>query len=300
MRIKLLGWSLVLTFLLLFFSAVAGATILTPSTLSPSAAPAGTETGTLVAEAIGNYNTITTVAGKQVGIAGEVIEGVYSETNATSSVCPVGQSCLDFVYQFTQTNANGAVTSFNASDFDNAFQWTTDVYQSSSNTGALSIFSAPTAAGTNPNSVTNQRGGTGPDQGSATGGDTVTFVMNDGGTHPVPPGVVAESNIFIVKTNAPLYVPGSVSLLANHTATSYVGTGNPNPWASAYCQGCTGVQGFTSINNPTNTGLYALNGVGYSNTFLAPIPEPGFYGVLAIGLAGLFVAVKYRRGKQTA
>jgi trimeric autotransporter adhesin len=29
-------------------------------------------------------------------------------------------------------------------------------------------------------------------------------------------------------------------------------------------------------------------------------PEPGFYGVLAIGLAGLFLALKYRRNKQTA
>jgi hypothetical protein len=133
--------------------------------------------------------------------------------------------------------------------------------------------------------------------------------MNDGGTKPCPTAgapffcapvsTVAESNILIVKTNAPKYVPGSVSLLANHTATSYVGTSDPDPWATAYAQGSPGVQGFTSISNPVNSG-FALNGVGYSNTFLAPIPEPGFYGFLAIGLAGLFLAVKYRRGKQTA
>ena len=55
----------------------------------------------------------------------------------------------------------------------------------------------------------------------------------------------------------------------------------------------------STISN-TNTGAFAFNSAGYSNTFLAPIPEPGFYGVLAIGLAGLFLAVKYRRGKETA
>jgi len=279
MRFKCLGGALVSAILLLVLSTVAGATLLGPSsTVIP--VPVGTETGTLVATAVGSYNATNS-------IAGTVIEGVYSETPATSGVCTSG-TCLDFVYQFTETNANHGVFNFTASDFDNAKQWLTDVYQTNNNSGALSIFSVPT--GSNTSAAVALRGGMGPDQFTLTGGDTISYGFNDGGT-------VGESYIFIVKTNATRYVPGSTSLISNKTVTSNV----PNlpdyqPWG-AYYQGGVGFDPITTTNiNP----FYAYNHTGYLNTFLAPIPEPGFYGVLAIGLAILFVAMKYRREKQSA
>jgi hypothetical protein len=283
-RTKLLGGALVFTFLLLFFSAVAGATILTPSGVAMPI-PAGTETGTLVATATGSYNTIDSADGI-------VTEGVYSETSATSSVCPVGQTCLDFVYQFTDTMTLRPVFDFQAADFDNVLQWTTDVSQSATNTGALSIFSVPTATppGT-PLGITTVRAnrtGMGPDQPSLAGGDDVRFAMGGLGT-------VGESNIFIIKTNAPKYIVGNVLLIGSDVVSSPVPPGNA-PWSARY----PGSGIWTPIAN-TNTASFAFNGVGYTNTFLGPtVPEPGFYGVLAIGLAGLFLAVKYRRGKQSA
>jgi len=296
-RAKLLVSSMIL---LLFFTTVAGATLIDPGT-KLNAVPAGTETGTLVATVSGSYNTITTVKGKDIGIAGAVVEAVYSEDSTTSSVCAVGHTCLDFVYQFTETNPNSGVTSFAASDFDNIVDWKTDLSQSSTkaNSLAISLFTAVT--GKNPNSTDAQRGNNGPDTVAADGGGTVTFVMADGGGTATDSTHELESYILIIKTDAPKYVPGSVSLLSNHTATSFVGTGNPSPWIDAYCMGCPGVQGFMpGISNSNVLPAFALNGTGYFNTFLAPIPEPGFYGVLAIALAGLFVAVKYRRNKQTA
>jgi hypothetical protein len=278
MRIKLSGGALVTTFLLLFFSAVAGATILAPnSAVTP--VPAGTENGLLVATAKGTYSTSN--------ISGTVTKGVYANTSSTFSVCPVGLICLDFVYQFTETGGTSPVGGFAASDFDNLGIWTTDVYQSTSNAGALSIFSVPDS-GTGFITDTASRFGEGPAQFTAMGGDTVQFDMADGGT------VAGESNILIIKTNAPQYVAGSVSLLGSNTASSPVPPGNP-PWSATF----TGEGTWGPISN-TNTGAVAFNGAGYSNTFLAPIPEPGFYGVLAICLAGLFLAVKYRRGKETA
>jgi len=106
MRTKLLGGALVSIFLLLFFSAVAGATMLAPgSAVSP--VPAGTETGTLVATATGAYSTIDS-------IAGTVTEGVYAE--APSAACPLG--CLDFDYQFTETKTTNPAFSFSGSDFE--------------------------------------------------------------------------------------------------------------------------------------------------------------------------------------
>src|SRR5579871_435387 len=47
-------------------------------------------------------------------------------------------------------------------------------------------------------------------------------------------------------------------------------------------------------------GTFSLldGGTGSSSAYLSPVPEPGFYGLLAIGLAVAFVFVKYR--KQTA
>src|SRR3974377_1684056 len=98
------------------------------------------------------------------------------------------------------------------------------------------------------------------------GGDTVDFFAYGNG------GAQGESAILIIQTNAPDYTPGSVAL---------IGTGSKVADSSGV--------GFGTIYN---TGKF-------SGTFLAPIPEPGFYGVLSIGLAGLF-AMKYRRGKQKA
>jgi hypothetical protein len=290
MRFKLLGGVLVSVFLLLFFSAVAGATILPINGDLGGPPPAGSESGTLVATATGAY----TLAGS---ITGEVSEAVYSVTGPTTSnsplgaaVCAAGATCLDFVYQFTNTNTNHGVNTFTVSDFDNLVPWITDVYQSANKNPNLNIGIFTVPGGTNVQATDATSGGMGPD-GTVNGGDTIGFNTNDGGTH-------GESYILIIKTNATLYVPGSVSLISNKTATSNV----PNiagyqPWG-AYYQGGTG---FGPITN-TNTGAFALNGIGYSNTFLAPIatPEPGFYGVLAIGLAGIFVALKYRRNKQTA
>jgi hypothetical protein len=268
MRCKFFGGVLGSIFQLLLFSAAAGATILPINT---SVAPSlGTETGTLIAKASGSYSTPS--------IAGEVTEGVYANS------CPTG-TCLDFVYQFTETSAGNPVTQMTMSDFDNIAVWSTDVQYATSNTGALSIFSPP--GGVNPTPARAGKGGKGPDQSVTIGGDTVSFTMTDGGCYS------CESDILIIKTNAPKYIVGSVSLIGSNTATAGVPAGN-SPWTARYAGSY-----FGTITNGLNTGAYAYNGVGYVNSFLAPIPEPGFYGILAIGLAGLFLAVKYRRNKQT-
>src|SRR3974377_1523328 len=98
------------------------------------------------------------------------------------------------------------------------------------------------------------------------GGDTVDFFAYGNG------GGQGESAILIIQTNAPDYTPGSVAL---------IGTGSKVADSSGV--------GFGTIYN---TGKL-------SGTFLAPIPEPGFYGVLAIGLAGFF-CFEYRPRKAKA
>jgi len=330
-RVKFLGGALVTVFLLLFFSAVAGATLLPPAgqvnnvPTVASPLPAG---ATLVAQATGSYALTH-------GMAGTVVEDVYAVTGTTyvnngssgTVVCPAGKTCLDFVYQFTESRPGQGVNSFSASDFDNGniLGWKTDIYTADpANAAAVTAafgsgsgFSVPTpntSTNTNTNSdPTNPatRSGTGPTwpMSTVTNADADSFGYTDGGLEPsvAAPGTPGESYIMIIATNAPKYVPGSVSIgTGSHTATSSVPNinGSYQPWATAYCVGCFGVGGFTSQSNTKNTGAYANNGVGYgtlsNGTFLAPIPEPGFYGVLAIGLAVLFVAVKYRRNKQTA
>jgi hypothetical protein len=290
MRFKLFGGFLLTLSLLLVFSGVAGATILPPGgTVSP--VPLGTETGVLVATATGSYSTTT--------LSGTVSEAVYAVTGPTASnspsgavVCAAGATCLDFVYQFTQSNSARGVNAFTVSDFDNVAQWITDVYQSNTLSGSLNIpiFSTPGGRDTTASSA--GEGGQGPDQTTLFAGDTVGFQMPDGGTY-------GASDIFIIQTNAPDYVVGSVSLISNTTATSNVPSGNL-PWSATY----TGNNAFSTITN-TNPGgaAFAFNGVGYSNSFLAPIaplatPEPGFYGILAIGLGGIYLVLKLRRKKQ--
>jgi hypothetical protein len=199
---------------------------------------------------------------------------------------------LDFVYQFTQTHLTNPAFDFQAADFDNVLEWPTDVTQSATNTGALSIFSVPTptppGTAVGITTIRATRAGKGPDQSAVTGGDDIRFVMGGAGT-------VGESNIFIIKTNAPKYIVGNVLLVGSDVVSSPVPPGNA-PWSARYPG--SGIWG--TISN-TNTASFAFNGVGYTNTFLGPtVPEPGFYGVMAIGLAGLFLAVKYRRGKQSA
>ncbi len=182
--------------LLLAFSAVAGATVLTPlpsGTTTPIAAT--TETGTLVAGSTvsGNYNLGT-------GAAGTIQESVYQEAGGT----------LDFVYQFTNTSLSDGIGELSVSNFAG---WLTGVgYQ----TTALGSFTP--SAGTNPNPSSASRTGV---VANPLGGTTVDFnfspteACNSGAGCPT----AAESAILIVGTNATTISSGFVSIIDGGSQT---------------------------------------------------------------------------------
>jgi hypothetical protein len=191
--------------LLLAFSAVAGATVLTPlpsGTTTPILAT--TETGTLVAGSTvsGSYNLGT-------GASGTITESVYTEVGGT----------LDFVYQFTNTSQTDGIGELAVSNFAG---WLTGVgYQ----TAAFGSFSA--SAGTNPNPTSASRTGV---VASPLSGTTVDFnfspteACNSGVGCPTP----AESAILIVGTNATTISSGFVSIIDGGSQT-LMGFESPAP-----------------------------------------------------------------------
>lgn len=190
--------------LLLAFSTVAGATVLTPlpsGTTTPIAAT--TETGTLVAGSTvsGNYNLGT-------GATGTVTEAVYRETGGT----------LDFVYQFTNTSLTDGIGELSVSNFAT---WLTGVgYQ----TAAMGPFSI--SQGTDPNPSSASRTGV---VANPLGGTTVDFNFSpteacSGATCTTP----AESAILIVGTNATTISSGFVSIIDGGSQT-LMGFESPAP-----------------------------------------------------------------------
>jgi hypothetical protein len=90
--------------------------------------------------------------------------------------------------------------------------------------------------------------------------------------------------------NPNLTLSGDALTWFNDAAT-FVGNNYNDPLFSRWAVVSAWVIGTSLSNTDGNPN----SGLGVVQTFLTEVPEPGFYGLLALGLSGLWLAIKRRR-----
>ena len=122
-------------------------------------------------------------------------------------------------------------------------------------------------------------------------GAVLSLIAGGPGVTTSPDGAFNYNNLFYYPpSSAGGYLDLSGLLFAFTTTT---GTYELNVWGN----GASTLANNFSVYAYTPSLGYTLTGSGVASFAVTPsaVPEPGFYGVLALGLSGLFVGVRRRR-----
>ena len=155
-------------------------------------------------------------------------------------------------------------------------------FTSGSNSATLSYFDYTTAAAVNPNPSVNSQFG----DFSWTGNTSVLLGVNSGSN-------LADFTLMITQA---LPTPGGMGTLNSDLKGNIKLVSPDGGMRLLFGGGFITIGGvvYTPDNTTINSNLSpiktTLNGI-----ITAPVPEPGFYGLLSLGMAGLYAAVRRRR-----